>query len=55
MTRENLLSVLDIAKELNTGRATAKFLLKRFKKWMPSELINGQRLYPATIIKTLYI
>ncbi len=55
MTRENLLSVLDIAKELNTGRATAKFLLKRFKKWMPSELINGQRLYPATIIKTLFI
>ncbi|MCP3875496.1 MAG: hypothetical protein GY699_20365 [Desulfobacteraceae bacterium] len=54
MTRENLLSVLDIAKELNTGKATTKFLLKRFEKWVPYERIDGQRFYPNKTIKVLF-
>jgi len=56
MTREGLLSVLDIAQELNTGKATTKFLLKRFKKWLPCDLIDGQAFYtPDETIKRLFI
>ncbi|MCD4722787.1 MAG: recombinase family protein [Desulfobacula sp.] len=56
MTREKLLSVLDIAEELNTGKATTKFMLKRFKKWLPCDLIDGQAFYhPDKTIKLLFI
>jgi len=56
MAREGLLSVLDIAQELNTGKATTKFLLKRFKKWLPCDLIDGQAFYtPDETIKRLFI
>ncbi len=54
MVQENLLSVLDIAKELNIGKATTKFLLKRFKQSFPQTMIDGQPFYPNTIIKTLF-
>jgi hypothetical protein len=54
MTREKLLTVLDIAKELNTGKATIKFLLKRFKNWIPSDLIDGQPYYSNETIKILF-
>ncbi len=53
MTQSNLLSVSRIAQELNAGKATIKFLLKRFKENIPSELIDGQTLYPTDTIKTL--
>ena len=56
MTREKLLSVLDIAEKLNTGKATIKFMLRRFKKWLPYELINGQPFYhPDETVKRLFI
>jgi hypothetical protein len=55
MSREKLLSVMDIAQELNTGKATVKFLLKRFKKWMPFDFINGQPFYPGETIKKLFM
>ena len=48
-----MLSVSDIAKELNSGKATIKFLLKRFQKWLPFELADGHCLYPATSIKKI--
>jgi hypothetical protein len=48
-----MLSVSDIAKELNSGKATIKFLLKRFQKWLPSELADGHFQYPGTCIKTV--
>lgn len=55
MTREKLLSVLEIAKELNTGKVTIKFSLKRFKRWLPYDLIEGQPLYPRETIKKLFM
>lgn len=45
MTGEKLLSALDIAEELNVGKATIKFLLKRFKKWLPHALVGGMPYY----------
>ncbi|MBU1193752.1 MAG: hypothetical protein KKE62_09595 [Proteobacteria bacterium] len=53
MTQDNRLSVLDIARELNTGHATIKFLLKRFKSHIPFELIDGQPLYPVSALPML--
>ena len=53
MTRGKLISALDIAEELNTGKATIKFLLRRFKKWLPYELVNGMPYYVPEIIKTI--
>lgn len=54
MTRKKLLSVLDIAEELNTGKATVKFLLKRFKKWALPNFIDGQPFYSSETVKTLF-
>jgi len=45
MTGKKLLSALDIAEELNVGKATIKFILKRFQKWLPHELIGGMPYY----------
>ncbi len=53
MTRGKLLSALDIAEELNTGKATIKFLLRRFKKWLPHEPVNGMAYYLPESIKTI--
>jgi len=55
MTRKGLLSVLDIARELNAGKATTKFILKRFKKWLPFDLIDGQAFYSGAIMKPLFL
>ena len=55
MTREKLLSVMDIAAQLNTGKATTKFLLKRFSRWMPEEHIDGQAFYSPAIVKLLFV
>lgn len=54
MTREELLSVSDIAEELNMGKATVKFLLKRFEKWLPYDSIDGKPFYPAKTVRTLF-
>ncbi|MFH2060903.1 MAG: hypothetical protein ABIJ59_18680 [Pseudomonadota bacterium] len=54
MAKENLLSVLDIAQQLDTGKATTKFLLKRFKDWIPVTFIEGQPFYPNDAINTLF-
>ena len=53
MTRGKLLSALEIAEELNTGKAAIKFLLKRFKKWLPHEMVNGMTYYLPESIKTI--
>jgi len=53
MTQGKLLSALDISEELNTGKATIKFILKRFKKWLPHELVNGMPYYLPESIKTI--
>ncbi|SDT96326.1 hypothetical protein [Desulfobacula phenolica] len=55
MTKKKLLSVIDIIKELNIGKVTTKFLLKRFGKWMPYDLIDGQPFYPIETIKKLFM
>jgi hypothetical protein len=51
--REKLLSVSELAHELNLGKAMVQFILKRFKKWLPCEPVNGNPLYPAFILKKL--
>ncbi len=55
MSREITLSVADIAKELNAGKATIKFLLKRFQQWLPFKLIDGLPLYPHTTLKKIIL
>ncbi len=55
MNREKWLSALDIAKELNTGKALVKFILKRFSPWLSSEWIDGQPVYRADVIKTIAV
>ncbi len=55
MGREKLLSVSDLAHELNMGKAMIQFILKRFKKWLPCELVNARPLYPASILKTIIL
>lgn len=55
MTQEKFLTVIDIVKELNIGKVTTKFLLKRFSKWMPYDLIDGQPFYPIETIKKLFM
>lgn len=54
MTKEKLLSAVDIARELNIGKTTAKFLLKRFKQFIPSTMTDGQLLYSNSVIPTLF-
>ena len=53
MSLEKTLSISDIAKELNSGKTTIKFILKRFRKWLPSETVDGQSIYPCTTIRKI--
>jgi DNA-binding transcriptional MerR regulator len=53
MTQGKSLSALDIAQELNVGKATVKFLLTRFKKWLPHERSNGMPYYRPESIKMI--
>jgi DNA-binding transcriptional MerR regulator len=53
MTQGKSLSALDIAQELNVGKATVKFLLTRFKKWLPHERSNGMPYYRQESIKII--
>ncbi len=53
MTQGKSLSALDIAQELNVGKATIKFLLRRFKKWLPYEPSNGVPYYRPESIKII--
>lgn len=52
MVGTKLLSATDIAKELNTGHATIKYILNRFEEHLPHEFKNGQTLYPQESLKT---
>jgi hypothetical protein len=54
MVQEKLLSATDLAEQLNLGKATAKYLLKRFKSAIPETMIDGQPFYPHTVIQTLF-
>lgn len=53
MGQEKYLSVLDIASELNTGKATINYLLKRFEDHIPCSFIEGQPLYPEAAVPIL--
>jgi DNA-binding transcriptional MerR regulator len=53
MTQGKSLSALDIAQELNVGKATVKFLLRRFNKWLPHEPSNGISYYRPESIKII--
>ena len=53
MSQTDFISVSHIAEELNAGQATVKFVLKRFKNWIPSEDKKGQFIYPMHVIKTI--
>ncbi len=53
MASEKLLSVQDITRQLDIGKATTKFLLKRFKSHLPGTMVAGQPLYPPRVIHTL--
>ncbi|MDD9305017.1 MAG: hypothetical protein HUK40_22830 [Desulfobacter sp.] len=53
MTQANYLSVNDLIKELDIGRATVKFILKRFRPWLSHDRINGDHLYSPLSIPVL--
>jgi DNA-binding transcriptional MerR regulator len=53
MTQGKSLSALDIAQELNVGKATIKFLLRRFKNWLPHAPSNGMPYYRPESIKMI--
>ncbi len=53
MTTENALSIADIQRETNAGRATVKFILKRFDKWLPHTIQNGLAYYDPSVVTTL--
>lgn len=56
MSGAKKLSISDISKTLNSGKATIKFILTRFEKWLPSEFIDGQPFYDAADIrKMIYV
>lgn len=56
MTASNFLSVSDIEKEINTGKASIKFLLKRFSRWLPHSIENGLPKYdPQILTKLIFI
>ena len=54
MDQDKLLSVIDITRELNLGKASTKFLLKRFKKFIPTRMVDGQPHYPKPVVNTLF-
>lgn len=53
MTQANTLSIDDLIRELDVGRATVKFILKRFSPWLPFDRINGNHLYAPSAIPVL--
>ncbi len=53
MNQEKQLSITDIIRELNTGTATTKFILKRFNKWLPFDRIDGLHSYSRQTIPIL--
>lgn len=56
MSGAKKLSISDISKTLNCGKATVKFILTRFEKWLPCEFIDGQPFYDAVDIrKIIYV
>ena len=55
MAQDRLLTVSNIARELNAGKATIKFILKRFNKWIPGKEKNGQVMYAAGALQTIAV
>ena len=53
MPQNSFLTISQIAQELNAGRATIKFILKRFEKWIPGEIREGQSIYSSRLIQTI--
>lgn len=53
MNQEKSLSIPDIARELNFGIATLKFILKRFRPWLSFERIDGHPYYSRSTIPIL--
>lgn len=53
MSLENLLTVSNVAEELKTGKATVKFILKRFSHLIPGQESNGRLLYPISALATI--
>jgi len=53
MSQEKHLSIADITRELNSGPATIKFILKRFNPWLPFDRIGGQHQYSRNTIPIL--
>jgi len=50
MNQEKSLSITDIARELNFGIVTLKFILKRFRPWLSFERIDGHHYYSRNTI-----
>lgn len=53
MTQAHSLTINEIIKELNIGRATVNFILNRFSQWLPFDRINGDHHYSPRTIPTL--
>ncbi|MBF0229521.1 MAG: hypothetical protein HQK63_08035 [Desulfamplus sp.] len=53
MFANNLMTRSMLAKELNIGSATVRFLLNRFNKWLPYIEKDGEKLYQSESLHTL--
>lgn len=53
MPQESLYTVSDIAQELNSGKATIKFVTRRFKNLIPCTNLNGQTMYPVAAFQII--
>lgn len=53
MTAPTYLSVSELLDELSFGKATAKFILRRFDPWLAYKIDKGRRLYSSEVIMIL--
>ncbi|MCG8616148.1 MAG: hypothetical protein MI802_08010 [Desulfobacterales bacterium] len=53
MTQANTLTIDELIRELDAGRATVKFILKRFNQWLPFDRIDGEHRYSQETLPRL--
>ncbi|WP_462268665.1 hypothetical protein [Desulfobacter sp.] len=53
MTRSKLLTIENLIKELDMGKATLKFILHRFSPWLATQVVNDETCYTEQAVTTL--
>lgn len=53
MTHSKLLTIADLIDELDMGKATLKFILRRFSPWLATQIVNDGTWYTEQAVTTL--